>query len=322
MSAAAVVVNPAARGGAAAIAAEVAERLRRVYAPVDVLRTRAAGDGVGLARDAAQAPGTALVVAVGGDGTAREVAQGIAEGLGTWSAQVTGPAPPGAPQLLLVPAGTGNSLHRAVWGDRPWQDTLDLLDRGATVRRDLDLARVEGHDCAVLLGASAGLLRWAVEATSRFPELAGRELYAAAGLAAAQELRPFAGRVCVDGRVLCEGPLALAALGGAPHRGGSLEILPRSRLDDGLLDVCVLSAGNAEEAMPLLMLAMAGSHLDRPGVHYTQGRSVTLECLDAPLPFEHDGDLWEGDDRRLTLTVVPAAVPVVAPGGSRPAFSA
>jgi diacylglycerol kinase (ATP) len=203
VTSAAVVVNPAARGGAEAVAVEVAARLREGYASVDVLRTRAAGDGVALAREAVQVPGVAVVAAVGGDGTAREVAQGMAEGLGTWAARAAGPAAAGAPELLVVPAGTGNSLHRALWGDRPWQGSLDLLARGATVRRDLDLARIEGCDRAVLLGASAGFLRWAVEATERFPELAGRELYAAAGLAAAQELRPFAGRVSVDAQVLC-----------------------------------------------------------------------------------------------------------------------
>jgi diacylglycerol kinase (ATP) len=312
VSRAAVIVNPAARGGAAAVAGEVAGLLiSSLFDAVDVLRSEAAGECLALARQAVDEPGTSLVVAVGGDGTAREVAQGMAEGLGTWEG--AGAAPADAPQLLIVPAGTGNSVHRALWGDRPWQDAVDLLGRGGVVRRDLDLARIEGHDRAVLLGASAGLLRWAVEATVRFPDLAGRELYAAAGLAAAQELRPFAGRVSVDGNLLCEGPTALAAVGGARRRGGSLEVLPHSLLDDGMLDACVLTARNAEEAITLLMLAMEGSHLDQPGVRYAQGHSITLECLDGPLPFECDGDLWPGDEPSLTLTVVPAAVPVVSP---------
>jgi diacylglycerol kinase (ATP) len=310
VSRAAVIVNPAARGGPSVVAAEVAARLRAVCDEVDVVSTGGAGDGVAVARSAVLSEGMTLVVAVGGDGTAREVAQGMAEGLGTW----TGSAADGsAPLLLIVPAGTGNSLHRALWGDRPWQDTVDLLARGETVRRDLDLARVEGHDRAVLLGASAGFLRWAVEATSRFPELSGRELYAAAGLAAAQELRPFAARVSVDGCVVADGPMALAAVGGARRRGGSLELFPQSRLDDGLLDVCVLGAGDAEHAVGLLALAMEGRHVGQPGVGYAQGRSVTLECTGTPLAFEHDGDLWPGDDRSITLSIVPAALPVVSP---------
>jgi diacylglycerol kinase (ATP) len=293
------------------VAERVAARLEAVCERVDVLATAAAGGGVEVAREAVGVPGMSLVVAVGGDGTAREVAQGMAEGLGTWAGG--GPAGEAAPRLLIVPAGTGNSVHRALWGELPWEESVDLLARGSVARRDLDLARIEGHDRAVLLGASAGFLRWAVEATARFPALAGRELYAAAGLAAAQELRPYAGRVSVDGAVLCEAPTALAAVGGARRRGGSLTVLPRSVLDDGLLDVCVLTARNAEEALTMLMLAMEGAHLDHAGVRYAQGRTVTLECLDGPLPFEHDGDLWSGGERSLTLSVLPAAVPVVAP---------
>jgi diacylglycerol kinase (ATP) len=311
VSRAAVVVNPAARGGAAAVGPAAASGLAAGFGSVSLVHTAAPGDGVAAARRLAAAGDLSLLVVAGGDGSVREAAQGMAEGLGTWPDG--GPAADGAPSLLILPAGTGNSMHKAIWDDRSWEAVVDLAVRGAAVRRDLDLARIAGHDRAVLLGASAGFLRWAVEATAGFPELAGRELYAAAGLAAAQALRPFASRVSVDGRVLAEGPCALAAVGGARRRGGSLELLPRSRLDDGLLDVCVLSAGGPDEAITQLMAAMQGTHLDHPGVRYAQGRDVLLESLDGILPFEHDGDLWAGDERALRLSVVPAAVPVLAP---------
>jgi len=313
VSRAAVVVNPAARGGAEALADEVATVLRTGGVETEVVRTASAGDGVAVARGAVAGGGLSMLLAVGGDGTAREVAQGMAEGLGTWPGG--GPAADGAPGLVIVPAGTGNSMHRAIWDDRSWPEVVELALSGAAVRRDLDLVSIAGHRRAVLLGASAGFLRWAVEATARFPELSGRELYAAAGLAAATELTPYAARVTVDGRVLAEGPMALCAVGGARRRGGSLAVLPRSVLDDGLLDVCVLAARGPDDAIALLMAAMEGGHLGQPGVAYAQGREVLLECLDGPLPFEHDGDLWPGDERELRLSVVPRAVPVVSPTG-------
>ena len=298
MRRAALILNPVARGGAAAVAGDAEVTLRRSGWDAETLRAPNAGGSVDLARDVARRDDVSLLIAVGGDGTAREVAQGLA-GI------------PGAPPLLILPAGTGNSMHKELWGDLSWEATLDAVLRGAAARRDLDLARIEGHDRAVLLGASAGFLRWAVEATARFPELSGRELYATAGLAAAQELRPFAGRVSVDGVVIAEGPMALAAVGGARRRGGSLLLFPRSQLDDGLLDACVLTATGPDDAIPLLMAAMEGGHLALPGVHYAQGREVLMECLDGPLPFEHDGDLWAGGDAALRLSVVPRAVPVL-----------
>jgi diacylglycerol kinase family enzyme len=61
------------------------------------------------------------------------------------------------------------------------------------------------------------------------------------------------------------------------------------------------------------MAAMEGLHLEQPGVEYRQGREVLLECLDGPLPFEHDGDIWAGRDRSLRLAVVPRALPVAVP---------
>lgn len=234
----------------------------------------------------------------------------MATALGTWP--TGGPAESDAPPLLILPAGTGNSLHRALWHDRTWQQTLDAALDGATVRRGLDLLRIPSHDRAVLLGASAGLLRWTLDATARFAHLSGRDLYATAGLTAAQELRPFTGRVSVDGRLLAEGPIALAAAGGARRRGGSLLLFPHSRLDDGLLDVCVLISRSSDEAIAQLLPAMEGHHLDAPGVHAAQGHEVTFDAFDGPLPFEHDGDPWPGADTSIRLQLVPAAVPTLA----------
>ncbi|HZS14982.1 MAG TPA: diacylglycerol kinase family protein [Candidatus Dormibacteraeota bacterium] len=311
MTRAAVVVNPAARGDPAQVAEDAARELRAMFAGVDVLRTAEPGGGVALARAAASDPDVGLVVAVGGDGTAREVAHGIALGLGTWTAG--GPAPAAAAQMLILPAGTGNSMHHALWSDRPWRESLALLGRGGTERCDVDLARISGDGQAVLLGASAGFLRWTVDATARFPHLSGRQLYMEAALSVATSLRPFPGAVSVDGRPLCEGPIALAAVGGAQRRGGSLAVLPRSVLDDGLLDVCVLLAPDGATAVEQLTAAMQGAHLELPGVHYAQGSAVTLRALDGPLPFEVDGDAWPGEASSVTLRAVPKAVPMVVP---------
>ncbi|MBI3630228.1 MAG: acylglycerol kinase family protein, partial [Candidatus Rokubacteria bacterium] len=67
-----VIANPiAGRGRAEAIGRRVAEELARRGAPADLHLTRARGDA--RARVAALGPDVDLVVAVGGDGTLREV---------------------------------------------------------------------------------------------------------------------------------------------------------------------------------------------------------------------------------------------------------
>ena len=104
-------------------------------------------------------------------------------------------------------------------------------------------------------------------------------------------------------------------VGGARHRVGTFEVLPRSVLDDGALDVCAVRGWTCDqERAELAQRIMTGTHLGHPGVAYVQGRQVRLTRDDGePLCFEHDGEMWQGRDGVLTLQVVPAAVPVLAP---------
>ena len=117
----------------------------------------------------------------------------------------------------------------------------------------------------------------------------------------------------MDGNVVAAGRLALVAVGGAAQRGGRVAVLPGSRLDDGLLDVCAIAVSGADEFVPIMAKALSGDHLGEPGVTWARGRRVVLRSDDGPLPFEHDGELWEGNERRLELGVVPAAVPAAVP---------
>lgn len=312
-----VVVNAAARGGAEELAGDVAQRCGRWAGEVVTARPR---DREGAPHEVArlvcdEGPWDA-VVAVGGDGTIRAVAEGLARALGRFPGRGAEPAAGRAapPAMLVVPGGTGNSMYRALWADRPWPEVVDEALGGGACTRDFDLLRIVESGAAVLLGASAGLLADAVRIAEGLTELNGRQRYEVAAVTALGDSEPFDSRVTLGGSVLHEGPTTLVVVGGARHRAGTFQLLPRSVLDDGLLDVCVVGGMAPDAFAELAGAVVAGEHLDRPGVAYGTGRSVTVERLDgAPLGFEHDGDLWTGDDRSLTVEVVPAAVPVYAP---------
>src|SRR5437763_2310098 len=99
MSRALYIVNPVAGGGRGRrVAAEVEAVLRELDGDAELVFTRGPGDAETLARRGAEA-GHMPIVAVGGDGTANEVANGLL-------------AVPESPPLGLVPAGTGNDLAR------------------------------------------------------------------------------------------------------------------------------------------------------------------------------------------------------------------
>lgn len=289
-----VVANPAARGDVADLLDAVERRCGELgFAPFTITP-----DGVDrayqeISRLAPSGGPWRAVVAVGGDGTARICAEVLAGG---------------EVPMAIVPAGTGNSMHRALWEDRPWPEVIgEALTGGARVR-DIDLLSVRGVDSgrvvAALLGVSVGLIAEVVRASVALVDVAGRERYSAAIGPALETHRPFPVRVVLDDEQLAAGPTSLVVIGGARHRAGTFQVLPRSVLDDGLLDVCVIEGVDATGFVELAGAVVAGEHLDHPGVAYGQGRSVRIERTDgAPLVAEHDGDVWPVDDRVIDVAV-------------------
>lgn len=311
-----VVANPVAGTVTTDLIGEVVDRLGKACELVETELTGRAGGARELVADALARPSPPhLVVAVGGDGTAREAAEGMARALGRLARDARrGPARD-TPALLILPAGTGNSSARAIWGDRGWQDVVDHALTGPARVRHLDLMRLVEADRAVLLGASAGFIAAVTEAAKAHPDIPGRERYLRAMATTFASFRPYAGKVLVDGEPLHEGATTLVTVGGARHRVGTFEVLPRSVLDDGELDVCAVRGWSGErERAELAGHIMAGTHLGHPGVYYGRGRRVELIRTDGePLCFEHDGERWTAAADRLTLDVVPGAVPVLAP---------
>ncbi|SFY48870.1 diacylglycerol/lipid kinase family protein [Streptomyces sp. F-1] len=300
-----VLGNPASGSHSPELVEEVRQLCASCLERAEVHLTTGPGDATVAVRRALERTDDApdLIVAIGGDGTVREVVQGLV------------PADGGA-TLAVVPGGTGNSGYKMLWGERPWSESLKavLTDSGvggsARLRR-LDLARLAETRNYVYLGACSGVIADALLTAKGLP-LAGRERYARAFADTADGYAPYPGRVTVDGRVVHEGPTVLANVGGGPYRGGRFQVLPDSLLDDGLLDVCVIGGDVPAAEVPELTLNAA--HMTHPATVYARGRRITVERTDGRrLPLEHDGEYQHGIGAAATFEVLPGALPVWAP---------
>jgi diacylglycerol kinase (ATP) len=239
--------------------------------------------------------GADLVAAVGGDGTAREVAAGLVES---------------DPVLCIVPAGTGNSSYRELFADDDWRAVLARgLDNFRF--RQVDLNRVEPTGEYSLLGFSVGWFAQIVDLAAKDMTTTGRARYAVAAQRAAENPGAFSATVNLDGTRLADGSLGLIAVGGARMRGGVFPVLPDSRVDDGQLDVIVVSAASAAAFAELLQLVLTGDHRTHPLVHMGRGKSVSVTSGER-LPVEVDGDLWERDIAECRVEVAPAALRVLS----------
>ena len=312
-----VVTNPASGAGA-----DVRDEVLRAGEPWaerwSVEETRAPGHATELVADAVRAGRGELdvVLVAGGDGTVREAAEGIARGLGRWPAGAPdGGGDPGAPTpaLAIAPCGRGNSAYAALWGETPWRESLARSLAGDARVREIDLIRIAEVDRGTVLGVNTGLIARVAAITAKLPADAGEERYWGAAAEVLGDMRYDAGRVTVDGETLIEGPLALATVGGVRRfGGGAFELLPRSVLDDGLLDVCAVGELDDPALQELAGKVPAGAHLGHPAVRYGQGTLACIERSDGePLAFEHDGDPYDVGER-VTLELVPSACPVLA----------
>jgi diacylglycerol kinase (ATP) len=297
-----IVANPAAGSVSEPLVEQIAEHCARYVRSVRTCWTTKCGDAadevLGYASSRDGRTSLLVVVAVGGDGTVLDVVRGMvgasARGYGNQA-------------LFVVPAGTGNSNYRALWGEMPWPEALDraLSTLPGSIAR-LDLAQVRELEDLVVLGAGAGLSAEVLMCASD-TQLAGRARLAAALEHAAAQFTPYQGLVTIDGTVLHKGQTVLANVGGGPYRAWQYRVLPHSLLDDGLLDVCVVSGEVCPAEVPGLLLT--GAHVGMPGVFYGRGERVVIERLDgAPLCFEHDGELIAGTGPRFTVQVLPGAL--------------
>lgn len=224
-----------------------------------------------LARQAAE-EGVDLVVACGGDGTFCQAARGLAGS--------------GVP-LGLVPAGTGNDLARSLGiAFAPVQAARQLLLGAAS---HMDLLRVnEGLLAANIVGTGFDAAV-AERITHRSRFATGKLAYLTAVLQELSHFSPCQLKLQVDGH-RWEGRALLVAFANAQSYGAGMKIAPKAELEDGLMDVVVVSELPKYAFLWHLPKVFSGRHLGLKGVHYFQGRQAELEA-ERQLPVLVDGDL-------------------------------
>ena len=291
-----VIVNPTAGAGRAGrLVSWIGERLRP-RGDAELHLTTGPGDGEEAARDGV-ARGAARVVAVGGDGTVQEVVNGVM-------------ASGGAASVGVVPVGTGNDLARglglpadpaeawtAALGSPTRVVDLALAENGSGRRRWLVSAGGIGFDAQVA-AAMAG----------RRGLGAGRAGYLVTTL---RELRRFENRcvrVSADEAVLERASLFVAVANG-PYYGGGMRIAPDARMDDGVLDICVVGDISRLTALRQLPGLYRGTHVRHRAVTMLKARNVNL-TTDRPTAIHLDGEPFGEAPLRLRVAAsLEVAVP-------------
>jgi diacylglycerol kinase (ATP) len=87
----------------------------------------------------------------------------------------------------------------------------------------------------------------------------------------------------------CDQPTILAAFANTPSFGGGMRIAPRAKMDDGLLDVCVVGGIDPFKLFCMFPTIYGGHHLDIKEVKYFQAARLRVET-EHPIDVYADGE--------------------------------
>jgi diacylglycerol kinase family enzyme len=270
-----------------------------------------AENGLALTRRAVAA-GASLVFAAGGDGTVRACAEALA-----------GTDVP----LAIVPLGTANLTARALGLPTQADRAVDVGFGGRD--RRIDLARIDGPRIGGdgIGGTGAGGMD---AGGMRFAAMAGIGLDAAVVGAARERLKRRFGWVAyaVTGATklslpACDFTVRLDDVEPLRRRArcvvvantgllpGGFTLLPRARLDDGLLDVGILAPSGAWGWVRVAGRVLARGRRQDRSLERFQARRVQISA-DTDLPRQVDGEIV-APGRTLAVSVCPSALTVRQP---------
>lgn len=287
-------MNPAAdRGAARRVREPVARAFRRQGWSVDVLETDGPGHATMLAAQGARS-GLPCVIAVGGDGTVHEVANGLLQAGSSAS-------------LGVVPVGSGNDFAKLLGVHR--NDVSGAVARIATaVVRRFDAGRVLDEYFVNTMGAGFGAA--VVRTRNAMPGLRGFLSYLVPILRTFAQFRPPPFVVQADG-FLERGRLMMVEVCNGTTAGGSYRFAPAADPGDGRLDLCVVRAVGLLRFLQAVPRVMRGTHVGMREVSLVAARTITLRSEEAPLLLHLDGELREPGVPECTVTVVPRCLRVL-----------
>lgn len=292
-----VIVNPNAGSGKTMPEWQKAEKLFRReglrYIPI---QTKYAGHASELACKAS-ARGFRKFIAVGGDGTAHEVLNGImnffdsTEGLQLKDFT-----------LCVLPIGSGNDWIKAHEIPHDTEKVVSLISCGEFTPQDVVRVQLCSRDDSTQQAKTAYMLNVGgigfdarvcdiVNAKKRAGQ-SGKLLYVKALLKVISNFYSFPCSVVADGKTIFEGDCYSIAFGIGQYSGGGMRQVPLAKTDDGLTDILVvpkLSIGYILKQLPRLF---NGTVYQAEKLVQTKAKSYDVVPLSELVePIEVDGEV-------------------------------
>lgn len=304
----AVIVNPKSAGGRTGrVWTSLAKRIEARLGLLTIRFTERGGHATALARELLTA-GYDRIIAVGGDGTVNEVANGfVLDGR---------PIRPDA-AMALLPLGTGSDFQRTLGIPSAPEAAIDYLVTGVPVEIDLGRITFRAYDGSTVTRCFANLTSFgmggevASRAKNSFAVFGGKAAFLWATLVTFFKYRAKSVRIRLD-----DAPEQHAfsilniAVGNGRFHGGGMHVCPRASISDGLLEVTVIDDLGMFTLVRDLHVLYSDDLYRHPKTRHFRARKLIAESDDITR-IEVDGEAL--GTLPLEITVLPKAMRVLAP---------
>lgn len=302
-----IIANPiSGRGQGAASLPTIRQLLESYGLRYDLVQTERPWHAAELARQASQ-DGYDVVVAVGGDGTANEVLNGL------MLARGQPPNPSRSSALGILCVGRGNDFAFGMGIPRDLQAGCQALAQNE--RRSVDVGRVTGGDfpegryfgngVGIGFDAVVGFESLKMKRLSGFPSYIVAALKTILLYYQAPEIQ-----VQLDGQSIRLYALMVSIMNGR-RMGGGFWMAPNARQDDGLFDVCIAEQVSRPRIFSLIPHFLRGTQASQKEIRTAQTHRISVSAIRGTLPAHADGETLCTHGKELTLEILPRQIEMV-----------
>jgi diacylglycerol kinase (ATP) len=296
-----VIVNPVAGARSTRRKWPIISRLlERIGLTFDFSYTEGVGHAIELARVAAS-DGYRYLVAVGGDGTVNEVANGI---LHSPNASATA--------LGVVSTGTGSDFARSAGLARDYTAACANLTSSKRLAIDVGVVAYQRdgkrQERFFVNSAGVGFDAAVVKETERLPKFFGGTIPYVTGMLRTLVSYRNKDIVLKIGEEEERQRVLTVCVANGNYMGGGMHVAPEAALDDRLLDVVVIGDFGKLELLKEFPKVYKGTHVNLSKVSVKKASEVAIESAEPMLVYA-DGELL--GECPAAFRVVPAALSIV-----------
>lgn len=225
--------------------------------------------------------------------------------------------------VLVVPTGSGNDFAKALGirsvkiALRAWEQFC-VAEKNADGRNikeiDLGVIRANGQEKLFCCVAGIGMDAEANARANRMPRwLKSRGGYVLAALQSLIVFKAAEMNITAEGREMRRSAFFIA-IGNALSYGGGMKVTPQAALDDGLLDICIVSQMNKLKLLGWVPTIFFGEHLRLKEVEYFQTAELRIESQRG-LDVYADGEC--AAQTPVEIGLIRRALRVIVPSGTR-----